>query len=70
MEVIKRSMRTLAYSARVRIADERTVEEAVQDTMDRMVYKPVAYARLVDVTRFRITDLEVVIWPVAIHSIA
>jgi hypothetical protein len=63
-------VRALAHPARIRIADERTVKERVQDAMDRVVYKPVTHACLVDVAGLWVTNPEMMVRTMAIHTIA
>jgi len=57
-KAIHGSVRSLIQSARIGIENEFRIEVRIQNAIDGMMQQPVAHARLMDITRFRIRDVE------------
>jgi len=61
-------MRSLPEAAGIRVGYECAVEKRIEFSVQCVMYEPVAYARLVDIARFRVADFEMVIAAVAIGT--
>lgn len=58
LEPTECAVRPLVDATRIRIGDEHSIEERVQNPMERAVDDPVADGRLMDITRLRVVHLE------------
>lgn len=58
LKSIKRLVNPLPIPTGIRIGDEQSVEERVQNTIHGPVYHPVPHARLVDMPWFRVGNIE------------
>lgn len=58
---VHRSVRSFPFSARIRVRDKGAVEKGVEFAIKRVVEKPIAHARFVDIARLRVIDFEVFI---------
>ncbi len=68
-EAVKCGVRALANAARKRIGYKRPVKKWAEEAADGMVQKTVAHARLMDIPRLRVADIERLISAVAVGMI-
>lgn len=68
LKSIKRLVNPLSVPTGIRIGDEQSIEERVQDTIHGLVDHPVTNARLVDMSRFRVGDMKGLVAGVVIYS--
>jgi hypothetical protein len=67
-KTVERLMRPPAHPARIRIGDKRSVEEWVQDAMNRMMHEPIAHGCFVNVSGFGVADPEMMVRTVTIRA--
>ena len=62
-------MRSFLTSAGIRIKDKCSIKERIEFAIKCMMHEPVAHACFVNVTRFRVAYLEVVITAVTVTTV-
>ena len=60
-------MRSLPFSTRIRIGNERTVKEWVKLSIDRMVHEAVTHGSFMNIARLRIGNLEGLVWAMPVR---
>lgn len=65
LEAVDCPVRSLFYSARIRVRYPRSVEKWIEFSIERVVHESVAHRSFVNVARLRITDFECVVGSVA-----